>query len=513
MSEQKLPVGADELRTDKLPALLLDYQQKTVDMLDDPETEVLLIEKSRRIGETWGIAAYATLRAARQKGARGMDVTYISYDHEMTREFVDACAMWAKAFAYVVTDTGDFIFEDTNPQKPDETREIKAFRIRFASGFEIIALSSAPRSLRGKQAVAIIDEAAFVDALDDLFKAALAFLMWGGQVVALSSHKGVTNHFNVLVQDTLAKKTGYRHMRIDLDDALKGGLYKRICLVAGKEWSPEAEAQWRAKTIKFYGDHADEELFCIPNASSGSWLPSTLIEARSKDGIPIVRSELPANYLQLGESEQIRLTLDVRLRVALVLKSLDPERRHCLGFDFARYADLSVLWVFEVTASVDRRTVLVIELRRWPYKEQQDLAVMVLKRLPRLIGSCFDGTGAGLGLAEGVARDMGMTGVSIEMLSVGWYRENMPAVKRAFEEGTIVIPRDDDIHSDLRLVQIKEGVPQVPALRTGTTGVKRHGDAAIAAVLAWKASLATPPGLIEYYRRLALAQQEETTHG
>ena len=506
---------ADEMTSSAVPAALLRYQQEAIEILDDPTTDVLDVEKSRRIGFTWGVLApYAVLKSSRSRVDRGSDVMYISYNQEMTREFVDAAADWAKAIAKGAMEAAqEFLFDDTDPDHPDDTRQIKAFRIRLASGFEIIALSSAPRNLRGKQGVIMIDEAAFVDGLQELLKAALAFLMWGGQVVVVSTHNGVANPFNVLIQDILAGRRPYKHMRIDFDDALRDGLYKRICLVTRKPWSQQAEDQWRAKIIASYGDHADEELFCIPNASSGSWLPSTLIEARSKDGIPIVRSELPANYLQLGESEQLRLTLDVRLRVALVLKSLDPERRHCLGFDFARYADLSVLWVFEVTASVDRRTALVIELRRWPYKEQQDLAVMVLKRLPRLIGSCFDGTGAGLGLAEGVARDMGMTGVSIEMLSVGWYRENMPAVKRAFEEGTIVIPRDDDIHSDLRLVQVKEGVPQVPSLRTGATGVKRHGDAAIAAVLAWKASLATPPGLIEYYRRLALAQQEETTHG
>ena len=44
-------------------------------------------------------------------------------------------------------------------------KAINAFRIKFASGFEIMALSSAPRGLRGKQGVVIIDEAAFVDQL------------------------------------------------------------------------------------------------------------------------------------------------------------------------------------------------------------------------------------------------------------------------------------------------------------------------------------------------------------
>lgn len=45
-----------------------------------------------------------------------------------------------------------------------------------------------------------------------------------------------------------AKAAGRRkgsHMKVDFDQALLDGLYQRICLVTGREWSPEAEAQWR----------------------------------------------------------------------------------------------------------------------------------------------------------------------------------------------------------------------------------------------------------------------------
>ncbi|MDT9694128.1 hypothetical protein Q5762_38525, partial [Streptomyces sp. P9(2023)] len=89
--------------------------------------------------------------------------------------------------------------------------------------FEILALSSAPRSLRGKQGVVIIDEAAFVESLPELLKAALAFLMWGGQVVVCSTHDGADNPFNELIRDMLGGKLPYAHMRIDFDQALADG--------------------------------------------------------------------------------------------------------------------------------------------------------------------------------------------------------------------------------------------------------------------------------------------------
>ncbi|WLD95788.1 hypothetical protein PX860_09360 [Agrobacterium leguminum] len=66
--------------------------------------------------------------------------------------------------------------------------------------------------------------------------------MWGGQVVVCSTHNGVDNHFNEQIQDILAERKPYKHIRIDFDDALREGLYERICLVTGKEWSAEADA-------------------------------------------------------------------------------------------------------------------------------------------------------------------------------------------------------------------------------------------------------------------------------
>ena len=265
-----------------LPKVLLPYQSGVVSLLESAACRVLFVEKSRRIGLTWGFAAYAALRAGRARNAGGMDVMYISYSQEMTREFIDAAAMWARAFSDAALSVDEFLFDDSDRQGE---RSIQAFRIRFASGFEILALSSAPRTLRGKQGVVMIDEAAFVDNLKELLKAALAFLMWGGQVVVCSTHNGTENEFNVQIQEILGGRSKYDHIRIDFDQALKDGLYERICLVTSTEWSPEGEARWRQEIIDFYADGADEELFCVPTQGTGAWLTAPLIEARmTSDG-------------------------------------------------------------------------------------------------------------------------------------------------------------------------------------------------------------------------------------
>ena len=50
-----------------LPKALLSYQSHVVQLLETTGVEVLFVEKSRRIGLTWGFASYAVLKAARQK--------------------------------------------------------------------------------------------------------------------------------------------------------------------------------------------------------------------------------------------------------------------------------------------------------------------------------------------------------------------------------------------------------------------------------------------------------------
>jgi phage FluMu gp28-like protein len=74
-------------------------------------------------------------------------------------------------------------------------------------------------------------------------------------------------------------------------------------------------------------------------------------------------------------------------------------------------------------------------------------------------------------------------------LSDKWYGENLPPFKAAFEDGTIVVPRDADVLQDLRAIQVINGVPKLPkAKNKSADGKKRHGDSAIALALAYAAS-------------------------
>ncbi|MBB4199065.1 hypothetical protein CCR94_16345 [Rhodoblastus sphagnicola] len=498
---ESLAAGVDT--GDSLDAILLGYQQKLLSTV--AAFRVTVVEKSRRTGATWGVGSQAVLISASQRAEGGMDSLYIGYNLDMAREFIDCCGMWARAFNDAITEAGiqEFMFDDG----PDPSKHIKAFRIRFASGFEIIALASRPRSLRGFQGFVIIDEAAFHDDLKGLMKAALALLIWGGRVLVISTHNGEDNYYNTLVKEARSGSKGYGYCRFDFDDALRDGLYKRVCLRTGEQWSVEAEAAWRAGIIREYGDAADEELFCIPSEGEGSWLSAALIEARARQGIPVLRLTRPRDFTFW--SDHLRRS-DIeswceRELLPLLMKC-DPLLMHFMGGDYGRVSDLSVLWPLAIQRTLKRTTPFVVEMRAIPFDCQKQVQSYIFKRLPRFCGFKGDATGLGFAVAEAAQQELGELRSEAVMLNVPWYRENAEPVKSAFEDDMLEIPADAEITADLRLVQVKGGVPFMPALRSGVKK-DRHGDSAVALMLAHAASRSS---LHEYdYESIATALEAQ----
>lgn len=471
--------------------VLLGYQKRL--LASTATHNVTVVEKSRRTGATWALGAQAVLTAGSKRTAGGMDTMYIGYNLDMAREFIDVAGMWAKAFYKIAAASEEFLFPDGKGDDGAD-RYIQAFRIKFASGFEIVALTSRPRSLRGRQGFVIVDEAAFHDDLKELLKAALAFLIWGGKVCIISTHDGEDNPFNELIQDIRAGRSKYNLIRFDFDDALQDGLYQRICLKTGQEWTAEDEARWRADLLADYGDAADEELFCIPSKGSGTFLPGALIKSRMADDVPVIRLECPDDFVFRSEFDRISYVNDfLQSEIAPLLKKLDKRQRHCFGEDFARVSDLTVIWPLAIRRDLRLETPFVVELRNVPYEQQKQILFFILHGMPRFSGGAMDATGNGAYLAEVAQQEFGEFMIEPVHFSQGWYRDNTPKFKAAFEDGDIeTIPRDDDIFQDLRAFKITKGVAQIPnderTLEKAKKGRKRHGDAAIAALLAHYAS-------------------------
>jgi phage FluMu gp28-like protein len=424
--------------------VLLGYQASTLEILMSG-VSLLGIEKSRRIGLTWALAAAAVLKAAAQSSAGGMNAWYMGYDLEMAREFIDVCAMWARAFGIAAEDADEEVLEG-------DGEKVQAFRLRFASGFKIVALPSVPRALRGKQGLVIIDEAAFHKDLAEVLKAAVALLMWGGQVVVLSTHDGVANPFNLLLDDIRAGRRKGVVKTITFDDAIADGLYERVRLTAEiKGRDIASKADWIADIRDTYGDDAEEELDCVPKAGSGSWLdPTSLTGCEHPDA---GRPELYAGGLVY------------------------------IGRDVARRRDLSVIHAYELVGDVlwlrDRWTARAATFRA------QDDAFDAIWKSRRVASAWIDQTGMGEKVVEDLQLKYGSTRIHGELLTGPNRLDLATALRDRVESCTIRIPPLPELRTDFRAIKKQGGVQG--SIRLVDDG-DVHADEFWAAALAMRAA-------------------------
>jgi phage FluMu gp28-like protein len=384
--------------------VLLPYQRLAIH--EASLFALLVIEKSRRIGLTWGIAALAVMTAASSRAAGGMKVWYMGYDMEMAREFIDTCGMWAKAFGHAVSDPSEITLRD-----PDG--DIKAFRVTFASGFEIVALPSVARALRGKQGLVILDEAAFMSDLEEVLKAALALMIWGGRVVVISTHDGVDNPFNIMIDDIKAGKRKGGTLRITFDDAIADGLYERVALMSPK--ALPAKAEWIKDIRDTYGENQSEELDCLPKTGGGSWIN-------------------PGDYASCEHDDAGKPELYQGGPVYI-------------GRDVARRGDKAVVWAFEEVGDILWLRERYEEVGA-TFAEQDEAMDRMIKRY-RTMKAKVDQTGMG----EKVVEDAQLRwGSMVEgVLFTGPNRLDLATGYRLrFETCTIRLPKDPKIRADHR---------------------------------------------------------------
>lgn len=459
-------------------SVFLPYQARWI----EDKARVKVWEKSRRVGASYGEAADSALQAAKSRGAGGQSTYYLSYNKEMTQQFIKDCAHWAKLFNLAAGEMEEMVLHDAD-------KDITVYRIRFASGFDVWGLPSEPRSLRSKQGRVIIDEAAFVEDLPELLKAAMALLMWGGSVRIISTHNGDDNAFNELVKDIRGGRKQYSLHHTSLDDALADGLYRRICEVGGQLWTHEAEAAWRESLIADYGDAADEELFCIPRKSGGAYFTASLIEACMHAEIPVFTWTPPAeDFVDWNKKKAEAHTEDwLQEHLAPLLAALPAELIHYLGQDFGRTGDLSVLAPATEQRNLSLRLPFLLELRNCPHRTQQQILFYIIDSLPRFSGASLDARGNGSALAEAARQEYGPENIREIMISEGWYRETMPRLKAALEDKSLDLPKDAALLNDLRALRVVRGVARVPDKRSTDKTGHRHGDAAVALAMLYDA--------------------------
>lgn len=469
------------------------------------QASIKLASKGRRTGVTFAEALDDTLIAGSQKKAGGDNVYYIPDMKDKGLEFIGYCAHFARVIAEAqsggISRIEEFLFEDQD--EDGNTRMINAYRIRFSSGFSIVALSSRPANIRGLQGIVVIDEAAFHQNVSAVIEAATALLIWGGKIRIISTHNGRKNPFNQLRDDIEKGRYGddARVYTATFDDAVRNGLFERVCMM--RQWVPSAEAKkkWYTKIRASYGPRKAamrEELDAIPKDGGGKSIPGVWIDRALKDGRPVLRLTLDDDFVKKPDIER-KLYAEVFIRTQLLplAKLLDPRLQTVFGMDFARHRNFTVITPLQITQTLRRSAPFVLELHNVPSRQQEQILWALIRMLPMWAGGAMDATGPGLTLAEYTADEFGHDMIHQVILSKGWYAEFMPKMVKNFEDDQYDLPRDVNIDEDLRAVEDVDGIPRVPEVNTKDLKepeLYRHGDFAVSLVLGEFASvnLVTP---------------------
>ncbi len=475
---------------DPLADGILMLHQK--EWLED-RSDLKLAEKGRRTGITFAEALDDALIAASSREAGGDNVFYIGDTKDKGREFIGYVAHFAKTVSREMVGIEESFFEDVDAD--GNTRKISSYVARFASGYRVEALSSRPENIRGLQGIVVIDEAAFHKNVREVIDAVNALLIWGGKIRIISTHDGVLNAFNELIReaqtDKIRGKETWSIHHIPFATAVKNGLFKRVCLIKGKEYSREAEIEWEAKIRSAYGSRKAamrQELDAIPAESEGQALSRVQIEACMEAGIPYIRWQVEDNFRDLpDEKRQDALDKFLKRELEPVLARLPKTLQHVYGQDFARKGDASAIDVKSIERTLERRTRLGVEMRNVPFDEQREVMIFIISRLPRFSGAAFDSTGNGAYLAEKAVQKFGASVREVHF-SQSWYQESMPPYIEAFGSNrSLILPRHDDIVKDHQALSFVNGIIKVPQdfRFKGTDGNTRHGDYAIASALGY----------------------------
>lgn len=494
----ELPPSVREIPADYNPlddGVLMAHQQRWAKLIHT--YDLCLCEKGRRTGITYGTALDDTVTASSNKAAGGDNVYYIGDTKDKGLEFIGYCAHMARVVAAAMAEGWKgievIIFKD---QQPDgTTKDITAYRIRFASRFQIVALSSNPANIRGLQGIVNIDEAAFHKQVRAVIEAATALIIWGGKIRIISTHNGAKNPFNELVIDSLAGLYAFKVFRVTFDDAVANGLYERVCLVKGWTPTPEGKKEWYERVRGAYGANKAamrEELDAIPREGSGVAIPSVLIEQCMSAGRTVLRLALDTEFFARPTHYRTAWVADwIRAHLNPLLDSLDGRFVHVFGEDYARHDDFTVYAPGAVLQDLVRRVPFMLELHKVPTRQQEEILWHMIDRLPRFRAGAMDATGNGATLAEYTADKYGHDRIHQVMLNDAWYRDNMGPFVSAWEDRSLDVPRDANVKNDVRMLERIEGIVKLPKYReqdTKDSTIKRHGDSAIALAMMWFAS-------------------------
>lgn len=308
---------------------------------------------------------------------------------EKVRTFIDA--------AEVACEVLDLPFERTG----DRQLEIRFRAIGDGKPSRIIMLPANPDTARGFSANVALDEFAFHRDSDAIWTALYPTITRGYKLRITSTPNGTQNRFYHL-WELAGKDANWARQKVTIYDARDAGLPVDIeMLHAGIA----DEYAWRQEYLCEFVDEAT------------SWMPWELIRAAEHADATAV---LPETMAEKGPI--------------------------FIGWDVARWHDLSVIWIWQRVGDV-LWTRGVIEMRRVPLPDQQ-LEFERVMRLPGVVRACIDAGGMGEGPADYARMRFGDLKAEPVKFTAAVKAVLATDIRRAAEDKRLRIPSDERIRED-----------------------------------------------------------------
>lgn len=335
-------------------------------------------------------------------------VWFTSTDESAAREYIYYCSEWLRSLHEL--HPGALPPLPFSPKGKTRSREI-----HFSNNTRIHALSSNPSAFRSKGGKVTIDEFAHHknDAL--LWKAAVPCITWGAPLRILSTHNSKNSLFYKFVEDTAKGKLPWQLHRTDIYSAVSEGI---VDTILGRAASADEREKWIAELRSYCTTDEvwHEEYCCVPSDEKTAFIHFALMEPCY--GPPAELSPLDSLYA---------------------------------GIDLARSGDLTVIWRL-VSRNNILYTVDLTCMRNELYSRQLEI-ILPLLRVPALRRVCVDAAGLGGMMSELIEKEFGRARVEKVTPSSKINEELAYAVRRRFEDRTIIIPSSPEIAEDIHSVK------------------------------------------------------------
>jgi len=426
--------------------LLLPYQRRWLN--DKSPLKIWLA--ARQTGKSFSLALEAVVEALESRSVN----LILSASERQSREVMEK----------VLTHLRYFRARSGEAITSEDTRE----EVRLPNGSRIITLPANPDTVRGFSGNVFLDEFAFHQDPEAIWRAMYPAVTRGYKARISSTPNGKANLFHTLW--TLGERPS-RH-RTTIYDAVREGLPINLDELKAGILDPEAWAQ---------------EYECVFLDSVSSFIPYELIASCEDEGASAEFSNPPSPPFNKGG--------DVR-GVASPFSKGGHEGDYYLGLDIGRKNDLTVFWLWQKEGDV-YWTRMVREMRETAFSFQREFLYGLLSGSFGLSvrRAAIDSTGMGAQLAE-EAREKFGPAVEPVNFTLAVKEDLAVTLKRFLEERKLRIPSSPLIREDFH--SVKRQTTSAGNVRFGAEAdEKGHADRFWAAALGLHAAK-TPLAVFEF---------------